>query len=606
MKYYIPTSTSNFNCLLADESISPCGFYQKRSFGYRSFAKVLPNDNEAHLPLFVSRPVFELPDDTPGFPLVLEIDSSLINESELRQGSCEGGTFFYIDKTLYFNPFNVRFIFRNQRERIETVNAAQRSIETKLLSWYQGSFASIDSIAERTSPKFSILEDFKDDSREEIKQELLSSDARKNRIKGILWGYTIGANLSRKESAYADLRKHLEEMRSALSAQAGETESADKDSMANLRSGINRILVKSQEAIIKEYCKAWEEPDVAFRQMYASCPSDRPEIKSTVMKAAGVFQIGPFAGSTIADVNSYIDGTIKEITRTIYPPKLIAFDGIPSVNGNQFISLPADESRPTVERGKDYTDDNVDASADERRIAAYILNATLAKHAHLFIEDKPSYVYEIARGLGGKCSEQDGPALEQFLRMLYDNLKGAAPLKLNEAPNETMKSFAIFCKKGNMDSLEDLECVLLSNDILDLSFSYALWGAVYGYSAMPKTVIDVTLSGYPKEYAEEAMRRIYEEVSDKPHCETKTNPWREQKELIIGAWPDLYEIRDTDDSRTASRPKKNWPIGKILKRCNSIDDWEKQVDRTWKKKSDIYQAHIEFINGQRKLNDTQR
>lgn len=496
----------------------------------------------------------------------------------------------------------MRFIFRNQRERIETANAAQRSIETKLLSWYQGSFASIDALAERTSRP----ENFKDDSREEIKQELLSSDARKNRIKGILWGYTIGANLSRKESAYADLRKHLEEMRSALSAQVGETKSADKDSMANLRSDINRILVKSQEAIIEEYFKAWEEPDVAFRQMYASCPSERPEIKSTVMAAAGVFQIDPFAGSTIADVNSYIDETIKEITRTLYPPKLIALDGIPSVSGSQFISLPADETRSTVERGKDYADDNVDASADERRIAAYILNATLAKHAHLFIEDKPSYVYEIARGLGGKRSEQDGPALEQFLRMLYDNLKGATPLKLNEAPNETMKSFAIFCKKGNMDSLEDLECVLLSNGVLDLSFAHALWGAVYGYSAMPKTVIDATLSSYPKEYAEEAMRRIYEEVSDKPHFETKTDPWREQKELIIGTWPDLYEIYDTEDSRIASRPKENWPIEKILMRCNSINDFEKQVNKTWKKKSDIYRGLLEFINGQRISNDTQR
>lgn len=605
MKYYIPTSTSNFNCLLADESISPCGFYQKRSFGYRSFVKVPLNDNEAHLPLFVSCPVFELPDDTPGFPLVLEIDGSLINESELRQGSCEGSAIFYTDKTLYFNPFNVRFIFRNQRERIETTNAAQRSIETKLLSWYQGSFVSIDSIAERTNLKSSSLEGFKED-REEIKQELLSSDARKNRIKGILWGYTIGANLSRKESAYADLRKHLEEMRGALSAQVGETKSADKDSMANLRSGINRILAKSQEAIIKEYFKAWEEPDYMFRQMYASCPSNRSEIKSKVMEEAGVFQIGPFAGSTIADVNSYIDETIKEITRTIYPPKLIAFDGIPSVSDNQFISLPAGETRSTVERGKDSTGDNVDVSADERRIAAYILNATLAKHAHLFIEDKPSYVYEIARGLGGKCSEQDGPALEQFLRMLYDNLKGATPLKLDEAPNETMKSFAIFCKKGSMDSLEDLECVLLSNGILDLSFAHALWGAVYGYSAMPKTVIDATLSGYPKEYAEEAMRHIYEEVSDKPHCETKTNPWRGQKEQIIEAWPDLYEELDTEDSRMSSRPKNNWGIEKILGKCNSIDDWEKQVGKTWKKKSDIYQAHIEFINGQRKFNDTQR
>ena len=551
--------------------------------------------------LFLSRALYS---SSPMIPLGFPSFSK--STAAFRQGSCEGSAIFYTDKTLYFNPFNVRFIFRNQRERIETANAAQRSIETKLLSWYQESFASIDSIAERTDSKFSSLEDFKDSSREEIKRELLSSDARKNRIKGILWGYTIGANLSRKESAYADLRKHLEEMRSALSAQVGGTKSADKDSMANLRSDINTILIKSQEAIIEEYCKAWDEPDVAFRQIYASCPSERPEIKSTAMKSAGVFQISPFVGSTIADVNSYIDETIKEITRTIYPPKLIAFDRIPSVSGNQFISLPTGETRSTVERGKDYTDDNVDALADERRIALYILNATLAKHARLFIEDKLSYVYEIARGLGGKCSEQDGSALEQFLRMLYDNLKGATPLKLDEAPNETMKSFAIFCKKGSIDSLEDLECVLLSNGILGLSFAYALWGAVYGYSAMPKTVIDATLSGYPDEYAEEAMRRIYEEISDKPHFETKTNPWREQKEQVIGAWPDLYEILDTEDSRTASRPKKNWPIEKILERCNSIDDLKNQVDKTWKKKSKIYLGLLELINGQRKFNDTQR
>lgn len=103
------------------------------------------------------------------------------------------------------------------------------------------------------------------------------------------------------------------------------------------------------------------------------------------------------------------------------------------------------------------------------------------------------------------------------------------------------------------------------------------------------------------------MRRIYEEIYEEkirePHCETKTNPWHKQKELINGAWPDLYEIRDTEDSRRANRPKKNWPIEKILKRCNSIDDWKKQVDKTWKKKSDIY---LEFINGQGKFNDTQR
>lgn len=606
MKYYIPTSTSNFNCLLADESISPCGFYQKRSFGYRSFAKVPLNNNEVLLPLFNSCPIFELPDDAPGFPLVLEIDSDLLDKSELEQGRCENDVVFY-DKTLYFNPLNVRFVFRNQKEQIETANAAQRSIETKLLSWYRNTFVSIDSLDKKSTLEFDNLEDFADSSQEGVKQEMLDGDARKNRLRGVLWGYVIGTNLSRKERPYAELRKLLEKMRNSLSAQVGGANSTGDDSTMGLRSSVNRILEKARDAAIKEYFKPWGEgSDIAFKQMYDSCPSERPEIKSAVVKAVGVFQIGPFEGSTIADVNSYIDGTIKEITRTIYPPKLISFDGIPYVNGNQFISLPADETRSTVERDKDYTDDNVDASADERRIAAYILNATLAKHAHLFIEDKPSYVYEIARGLGGKCSEQDGPALEQFLRVLHDDLRGAAPLKLDEAPNETMKSFAIFCKKGNMDSLEDLECVLLSNDILDLSFAYALWGAVYGYSAMPKTVIDVTLSGYPKEYAEEAMRRIYEEISDKPHREMKLDPWNEEAGQLLsfyGGW--LAEL-DTESSRIGNRPKKNWPIEKILKKCESLDDLENQVDKTWKKRSDIHGALIEFIHSQRSSHDTQR
>lgn len=604
MKYCIPTSTSNFNCLLADESISPCGFYQKRSFGYRSFTKVPLNDNEALLPLFDSCPVFELPDDIPGFPLVLEIDSDLLDESGLKQGDCENGVAFY-SKTLHFNPFNVRFVFRNQKEQIETANAAQRSIETKLLSWYRNAFVSIDSLDKKSAPEFDNLEDFADSSQEGVKQEMLNGDARKNRLKGVLWGYVIGANLSRKEKPYAELRKLLERMRNSLSAQVGGANSTGDDSTMGLHSSVNRILEKAQDAAIKEYFKPWgEESDIAFKLMFDSCPSERLEIKSAVVKAAGFFQIGPFEGSTIADVNSYIDGTIKEITRTIYPPKLISFDGIPSVNGNQFISLPADETHSTVERGKDYTDDNVDASADERRIAAYILNATLAKHAHLFIEDKPSYVYEIARGLGGKCSEQDGPALEQFLRVLHDNLRGAAPLKLDEAPNETMKSFAIFCKKGNMDSLEDLECVLLSNDILDLSFAYALWGAVYGYSAMPKTVIDAALSSYPKEYAEEAMRRIYGEISGKSH--RKTNPWFDREEFLNEIWPELYETLDTESSRIGNRPKKNWPIEKILKKCESLDDLENQVDKTWKKRSDIHGALIEFIHGKRSSHDTQR
>lgn len=581
MKYFIPTSTSNFNCLLADESISPCGFYEKRGFSYNYFTAIPLNDNKVLLPLFRSCPEFELSDDVPGFPLILEIDINL-NENEFRQKSREDGIILYIGKTLYFNPFNVRFIFRNQKEMNETMTATHKSIETKLVAWYKKRFTTIGSLDANVISSFSGSDKCITDSHEEIEQDFLESDARRDRLKGALWGYTIGANLSREDKSYAELRKLLEKMRDSLSTQIGETKSTDKDSMANLRNDINGNLEKAQEPTIEKYCMRWDEQSAAYNVMFASCAS--PGIKSTAIKEAGVYQLGQFAGNTSADVNSYIDEAIKKIAKEVYPPKPIAIDNIPSV----------DKKHLTIIR------------SNENRQAVFILNLTLAKYARLFTEDKPSYVRKIAEELKRKYPEQQWQEFEPFLKMLHDSWNGIAPLKLDEAPDDIMKSFALFCKKGSMDSLEDLECVLLSNGILDLSFAYALWGAVYGYSAMPKTVIDATLSDYPKKYAEEAMRRIYEEISDKPHFETKTDPWREQKELIIGAWPDLYEIRDTEDSRTASRPKKNWPIEKILKKCNSIDDWKNQVDKTWKKKSDIYQAHIEFINGQRKFNDTQR
>ena len=98
MKYYIPTSTNNFNCLLADESISPCGFYEKRGFSYNYFTAIPLNDNKVLLPLFRSCPEFELSDDVPGFPLILEIDINL-NENEFRQSSISARPFTSIPST---------------------------------------------------------------------------------------------------------------------------------------------------------------------------------------------------------------------------------------------------------------------------------------------------------------------------------------------------------------------------------------------------------------------------------------------------------------------------------------------------------------------------
>lgn len=587
MKYYIPTSTSNFNCLLADESISPCGFYEKRDYGYRTFVKVPLNRSETLLPLFDSFPIFELPDDVPGFPLVLKIDSASIDKSELRQEEHEGEIISYIDKTIYFNPFDIQFIFRNQKEMIETKNAALRSIETKLLSCYNRNKAFTTSSNETANAKFDNPEKIANNDQKEIDQDLLRRDSRKNRLKGALWGYVIGGNLSRKEKSYAELRKFLEKMRDSLSAQIGGTIPTDEDSTSSLQSDINRILEKEQEPVIKKYFRPWGEEQGAAFEIYDSCPPERPEYKSTIIKLAGAYQLGSFAGTSIADVNSYIDKAIKEIDLKIYPPNLVDVSKIPSVSNEQRIK----------------------ATADKDRLAAFILNQTLANFPHLFVDDKPSYIIEIAKRLEKPCSEH-WPTVEQFLKMLYESLNGTSSLKLDEAPNDVMRSFALFCKKGNRDSLEDLENTFFSNGILELSFAYALWGAVYGYSAMPKTVIDTAVNSYGHEYSKEVIQRIYREIASNPLCGAKQDSWIEEAEQLL----DLYKMElaelDEKSSRLAKRNNlEKFSFENILKKCASLDDFEKEVNATWKKSGkgkEIRTALQQTIANMRKYDDTQR
>ena len=102
------------------------------------------------------------------------------------------------------------------------------------------------------------------------------------------------------------------------------------------------------------------------------------------------------------------------------------------------------------------------------------------------------------------------------------------------------------------------------------------------------------------------MQHIFEEVTSKPHCEVKLDSWDGEAGQLLSYYDGWLAELDTESSRTGHRLKKNWPIEKILKKCESLDDLENQVGKTWKKKSDIHGALIEFIHNQRKFNDTQR
>lgn len=184
MKYYIPTSSLNFNNILSTESLSPKAFYDKRGFGYSRWFTVEENCIE-HITLLYGTPhMFERPiSDIEDHPMLLEIDTD-----ETFPQLAEG--IFYTDRTIYLNPWQTKFIFFNEKDRTTAMSLSDSSLETKLVRLYQRKiyvhqFEGTYPIVQVPSP-LSVGD----------MNKYVEDDYIINKMKGLLYGYYIGANFS--------------------------------------------------------------------------------------------------------------------------------------------------------------------------------------------------------------------------------------------------------------------------------------------------------------------------------------------------------------------------------------------------------------------------
>ena len=105
MKYYIPTSSLNFNNILSTESISPKVFYEKRGFGYSRWWSIDENNIENITLLFDSPHQFERPSsDIEDHEMLIEINTN-DEYNKITDGV------YYSDKTIYLNPWQTKIYF---------------------------------------------------------------------------------------------------------------------------------------------------------------------------------------------------------------------------------------------------------------------------------------------------------------------------------------------------------------------------------------------------------------------------------------------------------------------------------------------------------------
>lgn len=186
MKYYIPTTTLNFNNILSSESISPYIFFQKRGFGYSRWFVIPENEQSNCIVLYDSLSYLERGDsELEDHPMIIEINTNEIFR-EVEKG------IYISDKTIYLNPWNTRFIFFNEQDKKVALSLSDSSLETKMIRLYQKGFE-----IRSAGKSYSRL---KNEVLGESNNSEIEHDRIINRLKGLMYGYYIGALLSCEKS----------------------------------------------------------------------------------------------------------------------------------------------------------------------------------------------------------------------------------------------------------------------------------------------------------------------------------------------------------------------------------------------------------------------
>lgn len=85
--------------------------------------------------------------------------------------------------------------------------------------------------------------------------------------------------------------------------------------------------------------------------------------------------------------------------------------------------------------------------------------------------------------------EWENSSNQAYINALLNNIKSGSPFEFNSSSSLAIQSFAAFVLKG--DDLDKLETFLVDQGIGDFRFAFALWGAMFGFSKIPKTVYNL-------------------------------------------------------------------------------------------------------------------
>lgn len=460
MKYYIPTTTLNFNNILSSESVSPYIFFQKRGFGYSRWFVIPENEQSNCIVLYDSLSYIERGDsELEDHPMVIEINTNEIFR-EVEKG------IYISDKTIYLNPWNTRFIFFNEQDRKVALSLSDSSLETKMIRLYQKGFEI--RFAEKPYSRL------KNEVLGELNNSEIEHDRIINRLKGLMYGYYIGALLSSEKSTveYYNTLKDLQNIFAAILSNPRREPTSEQELKVNsLTSSLlfyNPIfreiehLVRDRDMAI-EVVKIFKKhghpisnlnPSSFFRALREDSPENNSAlqwISEELKHINSISQINRVQLSPEASEIVVVDNKLRSIGETVILDK---------VDNNLFIELI----------NHILTDESINGKVSSQRA-------------------------ELADNLTGKArdvlgAEWETSPIRTFLNQLRKHIRGD---EFNQKWNNgVLSSLAAVVLKG--DDWEVLLDFMKRKGMTDYRLAYAFYGVFNGFANLTRDFTDLLLN----------------------------------------------------------------------------------------------------------------
>lgn len=547
MKYYIPTSSLNFNNILSTESLSPKSFYERRGFGYSRWFSVEENSIE-HLTLLYDEPhMFERPQsDIEDHPMLIEIDV----DDEFPKVA-DG--VFYTDRTIYLNPWQTKFIFFTEKDKTTALSLSDSSLETKLVRLYQRKI-----YVHQFEGTFPIVQKGCVPHIGDI-DSLIEEDYVINKMKGLLYGYYIGANLS---STKENVQK-LDALREIQNIFSSVLSSYDKTPSNAQRSRLNELFdyLDSQQPIYADL-----EKEVGNKLLV-----DR--IFSIFKRHGYVFT---YIDRTKLIYGLQNDGennqSITWINREIARAKSLMESSKVKLNPDAAEIIVSSKDKVVAAKA---IADNLMSNLFVRWVNEVLCSKSFNGKINSIKEGLSDEITKSAKNVIG--SDWENSPVRTYLNQLRRHVRGE---EFNQSwDNGVLSSISAVLIKG--DEWDQLLNFMQSKGMYDYRIAFALYGVLNGFANMTRDFTDLLLTT-DSIYLSKVYREMYGQLLEKSIPETTNTPSAiETKKPEVEI--DEEEMREIVLQNPEEKTLKDWQNGirvfaaSVIKRdkqklLNSLED----------------------------------